>query len=117
MAMVRLPTRQSDGKANLHQGAIGVGIDLSTGITLGGVFKNEPIVLHPDTLNPIQGIQLPHWHTMLSIASQCYELTGLGYIGVDIVLDKTLGPLMLNLTQDQGLIFKLPIEKDWFIGV
>src|SRR4030095_5306412 len=28
MAMVRLPTRASDGKANLHQGAIGVGVDI-----------------------------------------------------------------------------------------
>ncbi|HBZ98517.1 MAG TPA: alpha-L-glutamate ligase-like protein, partial [Pseudomonas sp.] len=26
MAMLRLPTRQSGGKANLHQGAIGVGV-------------------------------------------------------------------------------------------
>lgn len=29
MAMLRLPTRQSGGKANLHQGAIGVGVDLA----------------------------------------------------------------------------------------
>lgn len=28
MAMVRLPTRESNGKANLHQGAIGAGVDL-----------------------------------------------------------------------------------------
>jgi alpha-L-glutamate ligase-like protein len=29
MAMVRLPTRASDGKANLHQGAVGAGVDIS----------------------------------------------------------------------------------------
>jgi alpha-L-glutamate ligase-like protein len=34
MGMVRLPTSQSGGKANLHQGAIGSGIDLATGRTL-----------------------------------------------------------------------------------
>ena len=34
MAMVRLPTRLSGGKANLHQGAIGVGVNLATGKTL-----------------------------------------------------------------------------------
>ena len=28
MAMVRLPTRTSDGKANLHKGAVGAGIDM-----------------------------------------------------------------------------------------
>ena len=29
MSMVRLPTRMSGGKANLHQGAIGAGIDIA----------------------------------------------------------------------------------------
>ena len=33
MAMLRLPTAQSKSKANLHQGAIGVGVDVATGIT------------------------------------------------------------------------------------
>src|SRR5690606_15402177 len=31
MAMLRLATRASDGKANLHQGAVGVGLDIATG--------------------------------------------------------------------------------------
>src|SRR3990167_9486886 len=60
MAMVRLPTRLSGGKANLHQGAIGVGIDLGTGKTLGGVFHNDAIDYHPDTLNPIVNITVPY---------------------------------------------------------
>ncbi len=103
MAMVRLPTRLSGGKANLHQGAIGVGVDLSTGQTLGGVFHNDPIDYHPDTLNPIVGITVPYWNKILEIASSCYDLTGLGYIGVDIVLDKDQGPLMLELNARPGL--------------
>ncbi|RUR13520.1 alpha-L-glutamate ligase-like protein [Legionella sp. km772] len=103
MAMVRLPTRQSGGKANLHQGAIGVGVDLSTGKTLGGVFQNDTIDYHPDTLNSIVGIEVPYWNKILEIASSCYELTGLGYLGVDIVLDKEQGPLMLELNARPGL--------------
>ncbi|KTD76532.1 alpha-L-glutamate ligase-like protein [Legionella waltersii] len=103
MAMVRLPTRLSGGKANLHQGAIGVGVDLATGKTLGGVFHNDPIDYHPDTLNPIVGIEVPYWEKILEIASSCYELTGLGYLGVDIVLDKDNGPLMLELNARPGL--------------
>lgn len=103
MAMVRLPTRQSGGKANLHQGAIGVGVDLSTGKTLGGVFQNDAIDYHPDTLNPIVGIEVPYWNKILEIASSCYDLTGLGYLGVDIVLDKDQGPLMLELNARPGL--------------
>ena len=103
MAMVRLPTRLSGGKANLHQGAIGVGIDLATGLTAGGVHHNDLVDYHPDTLNSTLNIQVPYWDDMLSIAARCYELTGLGYLGVDIVLDQEHGPLMLELNARPGL--------------
>lgn len=103
MAMVRLPTRLSGGKANLHQGAIGVGIQLATGKTVGGVFHNDVIDYHPDTLNSTLDLQVPYWDKILEIAASCYELTGLGYLGVDIVLDKDHGPLMLELNARPGL--------------
>ncbi|MDX2345259.1 MAG: alpha-L-glutamate ligase-like protein, partial [Legionella sp.] len=79
MAMLRLPTRVSHGKANLHQGAIGVGVNIQTGLTLGGVLHNETIDYHPDTLNSTTGIQVPFWDEILHIAASAYELTGLGY--------------------------------------
>ncbi len=103
MAMVRLPTRLSGGKANLHQGAIGIGVDIATGLTLGGVFHNDTIDYHPDTLKPIVDLQVPYWDKILEISASCYELTGLGYLGVDIVLDKEHGPLMLELNARPGL--------------
>jgi alpha-L-glutamate ligase-like protein len=103
MAMVRLPTRLSGGKANLHQGAIGIGVSLATGKTLGGVFHNDPIDCHPDTLNSVVGLQVPYWDQILDIAARCYELTQLGYLGVDIVLDKDEGPLLLELNARPGL--------------
>jgi len=103
MAMVRLPTRQSDGKANLHQGAIGAGIDMATGRTLRAVWHNEVIEEHPDTGSPVNGVAIPAWDQLLDIAARCYELTGLGYQGVDMVLDRDLGPLMLELNARPGL--------------
>lgn len=103
MAMARLPTRISSGKANLHQGAIGVGINIATGLTLGGVFHHDAIDYHPDTLKPIKDILIPYWNEILSIAANCYELTGMGYLGVDIVLDKEQGPLILELNARPGL--------------
>ncbi len=103
MAMVRLPTRMSDGKANLHQGAIGAGIDIATGLTLSAVWKNEIVTEHPDTENPVVGVQVPSWDTLLHLAARCYELTGLGYQGVDLVLDRTQGPLILELNARPGL--------------
>ncbi|MBB3103992.1 alpha-L-glutamate ligase-like protein [Azomonas macrocytogenes] len=103
MAMLRLPTRQSSGKANLHQGAIGVGVDLATGITLHGTWLNSKISKHPDTTNAVDGVQLPDWNGFMTLAASCYELCGLGYIGVDMVLDKEQGPLILELNARPGL--------------
>lgn len=103
MAMLRLPTRQSGGKANLHQGAIGVGVDLATGITLHGTWMNDTIHKHPDTENAVAGVQIPYWQNFMELAARCYELCGLGYIGVDMVLDQERGPLILELNARPGL--------------
>jgi len=103
MAMVRLPTQQSDGKGNLHQGAIGAGIDLASGRTLHGVWGNERTEIHPDTDAVLAGLAIPNWDAFLLLAARCYEMTGLGYLGVDIVLDKELGPLLLELNARPGL--------------
>ncbi len=107
MAMVRLPTRASDGKANLHQGAIGVGIDIARGETLRGVAGTEIVDEHPDTLNPISGIKVPGWDSILELAAGTYELTKLGYMGVDIVLDRDRGPLILELNARPGLSIQI----------
>jgi alpha-L-glutamate ligase-like protein len=107
MAMVRLPSRISNGKANLHQGAVGAGIDMSNGVTLDGVLVTDVVTHHPDTSNPIAGVQIPDWDTILDISARCYELTGLGYIGVDIVLDRDRGPLVLELNARPGLAIQI----------
>jgi len=103
MSMVRLPTRMSDGKANLHQGAIGAGIDIATGTTLTAVWRNDIVTEHPDTGNRVTGIKIPSWEALLELASRCYKLTGLGYQGVDIVMDKDKGPLILEMNARPGL--------------
>ncbi len=103
MGMVRLPTRRSDGKANLHQGAIGVGLDIATGTTVGGVQGNEPLAEHPDTGEPVAGLRIAAWERILELAARCYEITGLGYLGVDVVLDRDRGPLILELNARPGL--------------
>lgn len=107
MAMIRLPTRMSDGKANLHQGAIGVGIDIPTGITRRGVWGTEPVQEHPDTEHSIVGLSIPHWQDLLLIAAKSYELSGLGYVGVDIVLDAERGPMILELNARPGLSIQI----------
>lgn len=107
MAMIRLPTHLSDGRANLHQGAVGVGIDLATGRTTGGVQEDRRIEEHPDTGHELAGITMPGWPRILEMAARCYELTGLGYLGVDIVVDRDLGPLILELNARPGLAIQI----------
>ncbi|MCJ7816077.1 MAG: alpha-L-glutamate ligase-like protein, partial [Xanthomonadales bacterium] len=111
MAMARLPTRQSHGKANLHQGAIGVGVDIGSGITVGGVWGNSAVSLHPDTGAEIAGFQVPHWSKIVSMSAVCFEAVGLGYLGVDIVLDRDLGPLILELNARPGLNIQIANRK------
>lgn len=103
MAMVRLPTRMSRGKANLHQGAIGTGVSMPTGRTLTAVLRNEVVTEHPDTYNPVMDVEIPDWNLLLDMASRSFELTNLGYQGIDIVLDKDRGPLVLELNARPGL--------------
>ncbi|MEC7814679.1 MAG: alpha-L-glutamate ligase-like protein [Pseudomonadota bacterium] len=107
MAMLRLATKASDGKANLHQGAVGVGLDIGTGRSLNAVQFNRPITLHPDTGLPLENIQIEAWEDMLEMASRCYEATGLGYIGVDLVVDAYEGPLLLELNARPGLAIQM----------
>jgi alpha-L-glutamate ligase-like protein len=107
MSMVRLPTRMSSGKANLHQGAVGVGVNISTGKTQFGVWQNHVVEHHTDTGYPVSGLDIPGWERLLSISAGCYELTGLGYIGVDLVLDGQKGPLMLELNARPGLAIQI----------
>ncbi|MGE0388394.1 MAG: alpha-L-glutamate ligase-like protein [Gammaproteobacteria bacterium] len=107
MAMIRLPTRRSHGKANLHQGAIGVGIDMASGITLRAVYGETIVEEHPDTGHPIVGLSIPQWPRLLEIAAQSFEITGLGYQAVDLVLDRRYGPMILELNARPGLAIQI----------
>lgn len=103
MAMMRCATHSSDGKANLHQGAVGVGLDLADGSAICAVQNGNPVIFHPDTKHIFSDLTVPHWQQILMLATGAYEMTGLGYLGADIVLDKIYGPLILELNARPGL--------------
>lgn len=107
MAMLRLATRASDGKANLHQGAVGVGLDISSGQCRNAVQFSKTITHHPDTNKLLSEIQVLDWTDLLIFSSRCYEMTGLGYIGVDMVLDQEKGPQLLELNARPGLAIQV----------
>lgn len=107
MAMVRLPTRASRGRANLHQGAVAAAISLETGCTFGGVCRGRAVASHPDTQAPIAGLAIPGWHDLLSSAVRLAEGLELGYVGVDFVLDARLGPVVLEANARPGLAIQV----------
>ncbi len=107
MAMTRLSTKDSDGKANLHQGAVGVGIDIATGSALKAVQFGRPVLQHPDTGKDLSVFSVPDWRSFLMLAARCYEITSLGYLGADIVLDVNKGPQVLELNARPGLAIQV----------
>ena len=107
MAMLRLGTHASDGKANLHQGAIGVGLDIRTGMSVGAVQHNRAITRHPDNGARLDEIRIPDWGDLLRLASRCFDVTNLGYLGCDIVIDANAGPLLLEMNARPGLAIQI----------
>ncbi len=107
MAMLRLPTRESNGRANLHQGGIGTGVDLASGLTNPAVQRNRLVEKHPDTGRPVVGLRVPHWGQVLRLSRRVAEAVGLGYVGVDIVIDAERGPLLLEANARPGLAIQI----------
>jgi len=107
MAMMRLSCSESNGKANLHQGAIGVGLDMASGTAVNAVQNDNRIDTHPDTQQRLADLCLPQWRRLLSLACACYDMTGLGYLGVDLVMDEQHGPMLLELNARPGLSIQI----------
>ncbi len=110
MAMLRLPTKDSGGRANLHQGAIGVGVDIATGITTKAVWYGTEIKYKPGTKRKLHGIKIPNWTRILEMAVKCSEATLLGFLGVDVVLHPEKGPMVLELNGQPGFQIQLANE-------
>jgi alpha-L-glutamate ligase-like protein len=108
MAMLRLPTRESDGKANLQQGAVGVGIDMASGVTTTAVFRKNTIIEYlPGTRLVLSGIKIPYWKNILGLAVRAQEVSGLGFLGADIAIDRDQGPVFLELNARPGLSIQI----------
>ncbi|MEK7158226.1 MAG: sugar-transfer associated ATP-grasp domain-containing protein [Patescibacteria group bacterium] len=107
MAMLRLPTKESEGKANLHLGGIGAGVDIATGVTTTAVYRDGVIDTIPGTQIHLSGFKIPHWNDILEIAVETQRISNVGYLGVDIAIDKELGPVVLELNARPGLAIQI----------
>ncbi len=102
LAMMRLPTSASGGRANLHQGALGASVDLGSGRVTAAWSASTPVEAHPDGVRLV-GATVPHWEGVLNAASRFSAVTGLGYLGADVVVDAQRGPLILEVNARPGL--------------
>jgi alpha-L-glutamate ligase-like protein len=107
MAMTRLPTMRSGGRANLHQGAVAAGVDLESGRTTHAILHSQPIQHHPDTGEPLLGRSIPGFGDALTHALRIADETGLGYVGADVVIDAERGPVLLEMNARPGLMIQL----------
>lgn len=113
MAMLRVPTIESEGKANMELGAIAMGIDLGSGLTTGAAKKSKFIRKMPNG-EPAQGFQVPYWDEILYSCSKIQQVTKIGFLGVDLVVTKT-GVSVLEVNARPGLKIQvanqIPMKK------
>ncbi len=107
MAMLRLATKESQGKANMKLGGIACGIDMATGTTTTAVIGHEyPRIIEYLPSNrrvPLSGIRIPYWDKILEMAVKAQKASKIGFLGADIALDRDRGPVFFELNARPGL--------------
>lgn len=96
IAMLRVPTQNSKGKANLHAWACWVGIDIWSG-KLTYITQFKKMIKSIPWIGDVRNIELPKWEEILKLAVKVQQITNIWYVGCDIVLDENVGPLLLEM--------------------
>ena len=118
MAFLRLPTKESHGKANMFQGAIACGVDMATGVTTQAVKYTSEVKFFPDSRRRLKGVRIPRWDEVLELGVKTAEAVGLGYCRVDIALQPRTTktgklkstPMVLEVNAQPGLKIQLANE-------
>src|SRR5690606_18255766 len=111
MSYVRIPTKESNGKANLDLGAIGAGIDMAVGKTTSAIVgKSNRIEYVPGTNLPLSGLRIPYWDRILRYAIEASKATKLGFGAIDFLIDREKGPLIVELNARPGLSIQIANE-------
>lgn len=111
MGMLRMPTAQSGGKANLHQGGLGIGIDMQTGKLKRAYDGKKHMDVHPDSGSIILGRPIPYWEELVALSIKTAKEFPLDYLGVDLVIDKAKGPMVMEVNVRPGLGIQLANQQ------
>ncbi len=115
MAMLRFPTNKSDGKANLHQGGLGIGVDITNGKLLQAYDGKKYLSNHPDSNVIIEGKTIPFWEKIIELSIKTAKAFPLEYLGVDIIIDKLKGPIIMEVNVRPGLGIQLANKQGLLI--
>lgn len=113
IAYLRIPTKASDGKANMAKGAIAVGIDMATGRTTSATLgkarggRGFPIEIVPGTNLKLSGLRIPFWNRMLKSSVEIQRMSNLGFIAIDFLIDREKGPMVVEFTARPGLSIQI----------
>ncbi|GBF20473.1 MULTISPECIES: sugar-transfer associated ATP-grasp domain-containing protein [Arenibacter] len=107
MSMLRMPTSKSGGMANLHQNGVGIGVDMVNGrltqVYDGKNYRDH----HPDNPKSIKGVTIPFWKEIMALSIATSKAFPLDYLGIDLVIDKTKGPQIMEVNVRPGLAIQL----------
>ena len=113
MAMMRIPTKESSGKANIHAWACAIWIDIWSGRLTYISHHGKQIKSIPG-IGDIRSLLLPNWDNILNLAVRVQYVTKIPFLWCDIVLDDCDGPLLLEMNVRPGLeiqnVNKAPLE-------
>lgn len=108
MAEARIPTKESEGKANLDRGAIGLGIDMATGISTYGITGKSGFISHfPNSKKKVNGIKIPNWPQLLETAVRAANAAGFVFMGADLFIHPEKGPMIVEMNGFPGLSIQL----------
>jgi hypothetical protein len=86
-SMIRIPTKKSEGKANIAAGGIGCGIDLKSGKVFSTFFQGRLYKKKfPKEYEYYQGKKIPFWDDLLFYSSKIQYFVNLGYLALDRVI-------------------------------
>lgn len=81
---------------------MGLRIDDGKGVNPFWKGHGGTLTKHPDTGKDLTSLKVPGWTKLLEIASHAQASSRLGYVGVDVVLDRS-GPMVLEVNKRPGL--------------
>ena len=114
-AMLRIPTEQSDGKANLDRGAVAMWVEIGSGRIYSMYYKGKIYTKDfPPEYAPFAHQYLSYRDDILSYSSKIQYFANLWYLALDRVITSD-GPKLLEINARAWLKFQnvavLPLKK------